>query len=759
MAEIGTENRDAQGRLLDNEGIPVPTDDSLFAMDNIPSDLRDAYWRKYVYRADKEPQLTVRGAIFGGLIGILACASSMYTSLKIGWGFGIALVAVILSFVVFNALRSLTGGRIKPMGVLENAATSSVASVIGMTTTHTVVSAFGALMLLHLGMGENDYVTEWYKMVPMIFFAALTGTCIAVPLKRSLINEERLRFPSAIASAETLRSLYAKDGSETTKRKVNTLLSALGFGAVLGLVKQAGTLGSAFIEVGKEATGAFFNKLAFLPEAINLPDFLNPLKLWGITGTETAPVLKTDKGTDVSVPATATLPGLSFDISVLLIGAGMLCGMRVCLTMLGAACLLDWVIAPWLIQQDILNVANADIFRNIEVVANPDGSFGGFKVVYWSLWCGTAIMVMASFTSLAFQWKTIYRAFAGAFAKKSVSGEVRGNADPVADCEVPMKWFFIGIIPASIGLIATLHFAFNTQWYLGVLAIFLAGAFGLICARSCGEADTNPIGAMGKISQLIYSVMPGARVTQAMAADKALVHAGLQTNLITGGVTAAAGGSAGDLMSDMKLGNLLGMKPRIQFFTQLLAICIGTVVVVPVWRLLVPSAEALEKNYAAPPARMWKAVAEFLNDPSMSLPTTVYWAMAIGGMIGVAIPCLEKLLPKARPYLPSAIGLGIILTLPSAFNNASSFAIGAIIVWLWHKFHEKTENEYSVALASGFVGGESIACAVIAMTATGVLQLGGDPESVPANSVPAEPTPIVEVITPTEAQPEIVNEK
>ena len=141
------------------------------------------------------------------------------------------------------------------------------------------------------------------------------------------------------------------------------------------------------------------------------------------------------------------------------------------------------------------------------------------------------------------------------------------------------------------------------------------------------------------------------------------------------------------------------------------------------WRLLVPDVDALEK-YPAPPARMWKAVAEFLNDPLISLPTTVYWAMAIGGLVGVAIPVCERLFPKARAYMPSAIGMGIVLTLPAAFNNAASFAIGAIFVWLWNKFHKKTEEEYSVALASGLVGGESIACALAAMAATAILTVG-----------------------------------
>lgn len=672
-------------------------DTSVFALDRIPPEQRDAYWRKHIYRADKEPQLTLRGAIFGGLIGILACASSMYTSLKIGWGFGIALVAVILSFVVFNFMRSISGGRIQPMGILENAATSSVASVTGMTTTHTVVSAFGALMLL------QGVPAPWYKMVPTLFFGALLGTCIAIPMKRALINQERLRFPSAIASAETLKSLYATSGSTVTKNKVRTLLGALGFAAVLGVIKQLPTLANAFAETGKAKLSELCTNLAFIPDAIGLPAFLNPIKIWG--GIQGATVVS-DKGVKTVVPEDANLPGVSLDASVLLIGAGMLCGLRVSLTMFFTAIALDWVIAPWLISQDILNVGS-DIFRNIETTVDANGNFTGFRVVYWSLWMGTAIMVMSSFTALAFQWRTIGRAFSGILPSKNAAKKNDAD-DPVADVEVPMKWFIIGVIPSAIGLIVTLHFAFNTAWYLGVLAIFLAGAFGLICARSCGEADTNPIGAMGKISQLIYSVMPGAR-------------GNVSTNLITGGVTAAAGGASGDLMTDMKLGNLLGLKPRIQFWTQLLAICIGTAIAVPVWRLLVPNVETLEK-YPAPPARMWKAVAEFLNDPLISLPTTVYWAMSIGALIGIALPILDRLLPKLRPYLPSAMGMGIVLTLPAAFNNAASFAIGAIAVWLWNKLHKKSEENYSVALASGLVGGESIACALVAMAATAILQ-------------------------------------
>lgn len=41
-----------------------------------------------------------------------------------------------------------------------------------------------------------------------IFFLAVLGVTLAIPMKRQMINVERLRFPSGIAAAMTLRSLH-----------------------------------------------------------------------------------------------------------------------------------------------------------------------------------------------------------------------------------------------------------------------------------------------------------------------------------------------------------------------------------------------------------------------------------------------------------------------------------------------------------------------------------------------------------------------
>ena len=53
----------------------------------------------------------------------------------------------------------------------------------------------------------------------------------------------------------------------------------------------------------------------------------------------------------------------------------------------------------------------------------------------------------------------------------------------------------------------------------------------LVCCRATGETDTTPLGAMGKVTQLLYAVLPGARGV-------------ISTNLMTAGVTAGAGASA-----------------------------------------------------------------------------------------------------------------------------------------------------------------------------------------------------------------------
>ena len=52
-------------------------------------------------------------------------------------------------------------------------------------------------------------------MLCWVFFLAVLGVTMAIPMKRQMINIEQLRFPSGIAAAETLRVLHSRGDRAT----------------------------------------------------------------------------------------------------------------------------------------------------------------------------------------------------------------------------------------------------------------------------------------------------------------------------------------------------------------------------------------------------------------------------------------------------------------------------------------------------------------------------------------------------------------
>src|SRR4029077_19121942 len=100
-----------------------------------------------------------------------------------------------------------------------------------------------------------------------------------------------------------------------------------------------------------------------------------------------------------------------------------------------------------------------------------------------------------------------------------------------------------------------------------------------------------------------------------------------------------------------------------------------------------------------------------------SLPMSARWAILIGALIGVTMPIIERFLPrKAKPYMPSAMGLGLSWVMP--FANAFAFGVGAVLTWIWTLISRKNADRYNIPVASGLIAGESVLKAVIAMTAT-----------------------------------------
>lgn len=630
---------------------------------------RQWFEKVYTGRGDCQAQLTPRAVLMGGVLGMFMSLSNLYTTLKLGWLFGVAITACVLSFVIWNALRGLSRGRLSQMTILENNCMQSTASAAGYSTGSTVATAFGALLLIQ---GVHQ---PWYVVLPFTFFTAALGVFLAIPMKRQMVNREQLKFPSGMAAAETLRSLYSK-GAEALK-KAYALLVALAAGGLVGLLRTYGTLAEQLTKSGRpQAWLDRLQQVLYLPEQLNIPQWLSPIQR-------------------------GQMAGLVFEPSVLLIGAGMITGLRVSLSMLLGSVLLYFVVAPHLLATDLAHAGLAGYVPSFNLRPNGD-----FNPTRWALWGGTSIMVFSSLATVALQWRTLARAFA--LFKK---GERPTRSAAMDAIEVPIGWLVGGLIPITIGLVIVQHLAFHISIGLGLIAVALSFVVSLVCCRATGETDTTPIGAMGKLTQLLYAVLPGAKGI-------------ISTNLMAAGVTAAAGGAAADLLTDLKSGYILGANPRKQFLAQFFGLFFGAVAIVPAWYAMVPSKEKLEA-FNPPSTYMWKAVADLLTQGIHMLPVTAIWAIVIGAILGVALPLAGTLWPKAQPFMPSAMGLGLSWVM--VFSNSLSFAIGAVLVAAWNKLHKKTADLYYVPVASGFIAGESLIAALIAIACTvvGLLAVRG----------------------------------
>ncbi len=250
----------------------------------------ETVWLRDTYQPNAT-NLTVRAVLGGAVIGVIMCLSNIYVFFKTGWSLGVTITASILAFAAFGLVS-----RKKPLGMLENNALTTVASGAGYMTGGGNMAAFGALLMV---------TTLRPSVAPMIvWFAAIAalGVFAAIPIKRQLVNQEALPFPTGTATAETLRTIH----SGGDRRAVKWLaLSALGAAAV-----------------------SVVRNLKFIEETYALPFSISghTLKAWG----------------------------LSFKTELVYLGAGALMSFRTGWSLLVGAIFTYGILAPWLLEQGLI---------------------------------------------------------------------------------------------------------------------------------------------------------------------------------------------------------------------------------------------------------------------------------------------------------------------------------------------------------------------------------------------------------------------
>jgi putative OPT family oligopeptide transporter len=598
-------------------------------------------WYEQVYRGhgDSMAQLTWRAVLVGSCLGGVLSLTNLYIGLKAGWGFGVAITASILSYAIWTSLLKVGLAR-TPMTILENNCMQSTASSAGYSTGGTLVSAFAAYIIV------NHQSMSLPLMLAWVFFIAVLGVTMAIPMKRQMINIEQLRFPSGIAAAETLRALHAKSSQGLRAAK------ALGLAGLIAAIDKVWAEGLPTISAGLErfSSGAL----------------LTGLQKWLL-------------GSHYEAWSGRTVI-LSWDF--IFLAAGAITGMRVCATMFVSGTLCWAVVVPVLQTNGVIEVA------------------GFAAIVQWTLWFGASCMVAAGLLSFALSWRTALSAFRDLgqmFSFRSAAASELGRI------EAPMSWFAVGQIVSLVALAWLGHASFGMPVWEAAIAVALSFWLALVACRVTGETDTTPVGAMGKVTQLIFGALSPGNVN---------------VNLMSANITAGAATSAADLLTDLKSGYLLGANPRQQFLAQFSGIFVGTVVSVLAFAVLVPDAQVLGTDqFPAPAAQTWSAVAIALGRGLSSLESVKLWLIFAGGVVGVVLTLAPVLLPKYQTYLPSASAFGLAWVFHWYYGFL--FFLGALVALLLERRKPKLAEEFTLPVASGVVAGGSLMGVVLVFWANG----------------------------------------
>src|SRR5882762_7591136 len=141
---------------------------------------RQWYEQVYTGRGDRMSQLTWRAVLMGSALGGVLSLTNLYIGLKAGWGFAVAITASILSYAIWSGLFGMKVVKTK-MTILENNCMQSTASSAGYSTGSTLVSAFTAFVIL------NGHPLPLPLTLAWVFFMAVLGVTMAIPMKRQMI--------------------------------------------------------------------------------------------------------------------------------------------------------------------------------------------------------------------------------------------------------------------------------------------------------------------------------------------------------------------------------------------------------------------------------------------------------------------------------------------------------------------------------------------------------------------------------------------
>ena len=545
-------------------------------------------------------------------ISAVVGASYPYIVLKLGFGPNVSVVAAFLGFLSLGLV-------FRDFSRWENNLIQSAGTAAGQTAFLCVIMAAFDM----LRMDPSLHFT--FQLSPLQTFlwlssAGLLGVLLSVPMRRHFVVDEKLPYPDGMAAGETILVLDERgQGSRTATR-------AMGWGSVA----------SALVMTLRGDTRLLGDVWYRIPEM--LP--------FGALGARM---------------------NMGVSWSLLSLGAGMLVGLRVNLSMLVGA-FLSWVIAPpLLLQHGVIE----DLVRR--------------KVLLWVMWPATGMLVAGGLTALFLRWSILVKTF-----RNLSSAEIDAG-------DFPMRWVIGGVIVCS-ALTVWVQGTLGIPMWMTLAAIVLSLPLMLVGLRVFGETNWGPVSAMSNMMQAVFGLLAPGHV---------------MANMVASGVTGTIASESEGLMQAYRTGEMMGSKPRYLTYVQLMAVPVGAATVALVYPLLRDTyGIGGENGLQSPISQKWAGFATLLSKGLSALPAGAIPALGIAVVLGILFTILEG--TKWRKWCPSPTGIGIGMLVPG--SAIVTMFLGALVAAFWPKSANRTsdgENRTMTALASGFIAGEALVAVIV----------------------------------------------
>ncbi|CAN1250999.1 Metal-nicotianamine transporter YSL3 [Linum perenne] len=616
-------------------------------------------------------QITFRGLVASLLIGIIYCVIVMKLNLTTGLVPNLNVSAALLAFVfvkTWTKLLKKAGFVTKPFTRQENTLIQTCAVAC---YSIAVGGGFGSYLLslnsktynqseINLEGNNPGSVKEpgvgW--MTGFLFVSSFVGLLALVPLRKIMIIDYKLTYPSGTATAVLINGFHTPKGNKMAKKQVHGFLRFFSMSFVWAFFQ--------WFYSGQDSLCGF----------VQFPTF-------GLVAWKNS---------------------FYFDFSMTYVGAGMICSHLVNLSLLLGAVLSWGVMWPlighrkgdWfsssLKESSMKSLNGYKVFISIAMILG-DGLYNFLKILYFT---ATNILKSKQSSSELVVLKCTLQCAGPETQNQPPLDDLRRNEVFMRET-IPIWVACIGYVGFSVISIIVVPLMFpELKWYYVVVAYILAPCLGFCNAYGAGLTDMNMAYNYGKVALFVLAAISGK-------------ENGVVAGLVGCGLIKSIVSISSDLMHDFKTGHLTLTSPRSMLLSQAIGTAIGCVVAPLTFFLFYKAFDVgnPDGEYKAPYALIYRNMAILGVEGFSALPQ--HCLQLCYGFFGFAIAAnlLRDLLPKKLgKWVPLPMAMAVPFLVGAYF--AIDMCVGSLVVFVWHKLNSKKAGLMVPAVASGLICGDGL---------------------------------------------------